>query len=57
MKGYFVTEKQMQDLHEQIELSYRRAKTGHNTNVLTFDDLYRSINFTVHRWVNEIGKN
>ena len=56
MKGYFITEKQMKDLHQRIELAYRRAETGHSTGVQNFNDLYRAINFEVCRWEDEIEK-
>ena len=57
MKGYFITEQQMEDLHRQIEVAYMRAKTGHDTGVQTFDDLYRSVNYAVRRWADGVGKN
>lgn len=56
MKGYFVTDKQMEDLHECIEVAYMRAKTGRDTGVISFDDLYRSVNFSVRRWIDDISK-
>jgi len=57
MKGYFITDAQMADLHRRIELSYTKAKVGRNTIVHDLDDLYYSINLGVHEWVREIGKN
>ena len=56
MKGYFITDEQMKDLHRRIELHYSRAATGHDTGVRTFEDLYRSINYAVHEWQTEVGK-
>lgn len=56
MKGYFITEAQMEDLHLRIEHAHMSAKTGRHTSVLTFDDLFRSINYTVRRWVDDVAK-
>ena len=56
MKGYFITDTQMEDLHRRIELAYANAKAGRNTAVQTFDDLFRSINYAVRTWESEVGK-
>jgi hypothetical protein len=56
MKGYFITDAQMEDLHRRIELAYANAKSGRNTGVRTFDDLFRSINYEVRGWQKEVGK-
>lgn len=56
MKGYFVTDAQMEDLHRRIEHAHMSAKTGRNTSVQTFDDLFRSINYAVRTWVDDVGK-
>ncbi len=56
MKGYFITDAQMADLHRRIELAYANAKTGRHTSVQTFDDLFRSINYAVRTWEDEVGK-
>lgn len=57
MKGYFITDTQMEDLHRRIENAHMSAKTGRSTAVLTFDDLFRSINYAVRTWVDDVGKN
>lgn len=56
MKGYFITDAQMADLHRRIEHAHMSAKTGHHTSVRTFDDLFRSINYAVRTWESEVGK-
>ncbi len=56
MKGYFITDAQMEDLHRRIEHAYMSAKTGRHTGVQTLDDLFRSINYNVRVWRDEIGK-
>ena len=56
MKGYFITDAQMEDLHRRIENAHMSAKTGRSTTVLTFDDLFRSINYAVRVWVDDVGK-
>ena len=56
MKGYFITDAQMEDLHMRIEHAYMCAKTGRHTGVRTFDDLFRSINLVVRGWVKDVGK-
>jgi hypothetical protein len=57
MKGYFITEAQMEDLHRRVELTYQQAESGRNTGVRTWGDLYRSINYAIRQWESEVGKN
>lgn len=56
MKGYFITDAQMEDLHRRIEHAHMSAKTGRSTSVQTFDNLFRSINYAVRTWVDDVGK-
>lgn len=57
MRGYFITDEQMEDLHRRIELAYTRVKTGRTMHTDPLDDVYRAINYHVRDWEAEVGKN
>jgi len=59
MKVYLITEKQMEDLHQRLELAKMRANNHlgiHDVEHFENSDLYRAINYVVRTWVDEVGK-
>lgn len=58
MKVYLITEKQMEDLHQRLELVKMRANNHlgtHDPKRFENNDLYRAINYVVRTWVSEVG--
>ena len=59
MKVYLITEKQMEDLHQRLELAKMRANehlTTHDEKRFENNDVYRAVNYIVRSWVSEVGK-
>jgi hypothetical protein len=59
MKVYLITEKQMEDLHQRLELAHMRANNHlgtHDPQRFENSDLYRAINYVVRSWADEVGK-
>lgn len=59
MKVYLITEKQMEDLHQRLELVHMRASNHlgtHDQKRFENSDLYRAINYVVRSWADEVGK-
>ena len=58
MKVYLITEKQMEDLHQRLELANMRKNNvlaTHDPERFANNEVYRAINYVVRSWVNEVG--
>lgn len=58
MKVYLITEKQMEDLHQRLELANMRANNvlgTHDPERFVNNEVYRAVNYVVRSWVREVG--
>lgn len=59
MKAYLITEAEMRQLKDRLELCYRQRinQTGEKSNLMGSPsyEAYRSINFEVCRWISDMG--
>lgn len=58
MKVYLITEKQMEDLHQRLELANMRANNmlgTHDPKRFENNDVYRAMNYVIRCWVTEVG--
>ena len=59
MKGYFITEAQMQDLIRRLELVKLRESDalpqGHGKRFVV-DDIFRAMNFSIHEWIAVVSR-
>ena len=56
-KAYILTEADFADLHRRLELTHLRSHDKPDTlDQIKKSDLFRSFNYHIHSWINDVQK-
>ena len=55
MKAYIITDKDIQSLHDKLELQKFKSVISKDDEFL-INEVYRFFNYHIHDWISEISK-